>query len=102
MKEAIAACRSLSFAKGHTAMIAESLKNTPKSMRLEALAALPGSGHQISAESFELITENFGSTAANSLAKSKLSNEQLQTLAPLVKIAGALDLPKVVAPLENL
>ena len=101
MKEAIAACRSLNFAKEHVPMIADALKNSPKPVRLEALAALPGGGNQISAESFELITENFGPAAASALAKCKLSNEQLQTLAPLVKNAGPLDLPKVLAPFEN-
>jgi putative membrane-bound dehydrogenase-like protein len=101
LKEAISACRSLNFAKEQAPLISKALKATPKSVRLEALAALPGTGHELSAESFDLIRENCGSTAANALTKSKLSNEQLLALAPLVKNASPLDLPKVLAPFEN-
>jgi putative membrane-bound dehydrogenase-like protein len=101
LKEAVAACRSLSFAKEHAPLITKALKETPQSVRLEALAALPGTGHELSPESFELIRAHFDSTAANALTKAKLTDEQLLTLASLVNNAGPLDLTKVLAPFES-
>ena len=98
IREAIAACRSLTFAKEHAPKIAEALKATPVAVRLEALSALPGSGHELSAESFGLVCAKLD---GNALAKAKLNNEQLLTLAPRVKEAGPLELPKVLAPFEN-
>lgn len=100
LKEAITACRSLNFAKEHAPLIADALKATPKSARLEALAALPGNGHEISAESFELLSKHLD-TAANALTKAKLNKEQLFTLAPFVKHASPLDLGKLLSPFEN-
>ena len=98
IREAIAACRSLTFAKEHAPKIAEALKATPISVRLEALAALPGNGHEMSPESFHLVCAKLD---GNALAKAKLNNEQLMAIAPRVKEAGPLDLPKVLAPFEN-
>ena len=101
LKEAIAACRLLSFAKEHAPLIARALKATPKSVRVEALAALPGTGHELSEESFGLICDHFDSTAANALTRSKLNDKQLLALAPLIKDVGPLDLAKVLTPFEQ-
>ncbi|HKQ37589.1 MAG TPA: PVC-type heme-binding CxxCH protein [Verrucomicrobiae bacterium] len=98
IREAIAACRSLTFAKEHAPKIAEALKATPLSVRLEALAALPGTGHEMSTDSFQLVCAKLD---GNALAKAKLNKNQLLTLAPRLKEAGPLDLPKVLAPFEN-
>jgi putative membrane-bound dehydrogenase-like protein len=98
LKEAIAACRSLNFAKEHAPKIAEALKTTPASVRLEALAALPGTGHELSSESFHLVCDKLD---ANAITKAKLNKNQLLALAPLVKQAGPLDLGKLLTPFEN-
>ena len=98
LKEAIAACRSLNFAREHAPKITEALKATPTSVRLDALAALPGTGHELSAESFELVCHKL---EGNALTKAKLNTEQLLALAPRIKEAGPLELIKVLAPFEN-
>ena len=98
LKHAIAACRSLNFDKEDAARVADALKETPASVRVEALAALPGNGHEFSAESFRLVCEKLD---GNALAKARLNNEQLLALAPRVKDAGPLELTKVLAPFEN-
>lgn len=100
VKEAIHACRSLTFAKEHAPKIAEALKAVPKSMRLEALAALPGTGHEMSAESFAVVLKA-GPAAAGALTKAKLTSEQLLALTPSIKEASPLDLAKLLTPFEN-
>lgn len=100
VKEAVSTCRSLNFAKEHAPKIADALKSVSQPLRLEALAALPGTGHEMSAESFALVLQA-GAAAAGALAKAKLTPEQLLALTPAIKEAIPLDLPKLLAPFES-
>src|SRR5688572_10033296 len=81
----------------------------PATTRLEALAAMPGGIGTPAAQTFDFILAQLGPaqpvsqriSAADVLAKSKLTKEQLIALAKAVGDAGPLEIQKLLGPFEN-
>jgi putative membrane-bound dehydrogenase-like protein len=81
----------------------------PAATRHEALAAVPGGVGTPAAQIFDFLLAQLGAeqpvgqrmSAADVLAKSKLSKEQLIALAKSVGDAGPLEIQKLLGPFEN-
>jgi putative membrane-bound dehydrogenase-like protein len=85
----------------------ESVGNNSKvssEVRLEALAAIPGGVGEVDENLFALLKSSLSpnqavatrASAATTLARAKLSEEQLMSLSEVLRTVGPLDLPKVL------
>lgn len=113
--QAISTTRNLSQPKNPAPEIAAALLATageaqrPATLRLEALAAVPGGVSELSPSLFAFVTMNLAPTntvvgrsqAASILARAKLSSEQALALADLLRTAGSMELPKLLSTFEG-
>jgi putative membrane-bound dehydrogenase-like protein len=81
----------------------------PVDVRLNALAAVPGGLGAVSSDMFEFLRSNLDSakpvlvrsSAADVLAKARLSDHQLERLTDSVQTAGPLEVPKLLSAFER-
>ncbi|MBI4661068.1 MAG: HEAT repeat domain-containing protein [Verrucomicrobia bacterium] len=116
LRGVIAAIRAVPVAKTNAAELAEPLlrfsreKKWPADLRLEALAAVPGTSPSFDAESFDFLRERLNpenpplerTTAATVLGRAKLEQDQLLALTESLKSSGPMELSKLMSPFENL
>jgi putative heme-binding domain-containing protein len=115
LHSAIATAWALSQVKTNTPNFSEGLvciggnKNLPADLRLEALAALPNGLRSVEPDMFAFLCANVDSSkavmmrsaAAEVLAKSKLSEEQLLALADTITGVGPLEMTKLLTAFEK-
>lgn len=115
LREAVAAVRALPVAKTNAAEIAEPLlilarndKAAP-SLKLDALAAVPGPQFAIDPPVFEFLRTHLDTgtaplertTAASVLGRARMDDSQLLSLTESVKTAGPMELSKLLSAFEN-
>ena len=114
-RQAVSTARSLPAPKGGSPDLAAALlrvahvASVPTDVRLDALAAVPGGLASVEPSSFEFLRANVDpakpvltrTTAAGVLARAKLDSVQLLALTETLKIAGPLELPKLLAAFEK-
>jgi putative heme-binding domain-containing protein len=112
---AVAAAHTLSSGKTKTPALAEDLfrlarnPSQPEDLRLEALSAESSEAVAPDSELLGLLCRNLDpsrpvparSAAANVLARAKLTDEQLITVADRLKVAGPLEVTKVLVAFEQ-
>jgi putative membrane-bound dehydrogenase-like protein len=112
---AIAAARSMPAPKDSAADLASALMAVandpaaPSKDRLNALAAVPGGLASVAPEIFGFLRENLGpdiavgsrAAAVEVLAKAKLTNKQLETLADALATAGPLEADRLLGAFEQ-
>jgi putative membrane-bound dehydrogenase-like protein len=115
VRVAIATARSLGQIKTNTPNFAERLQgiardtSRPDDLRLDALAALPRGLASVEPDLLSFLFTNLDpaksvamrSAAVGALAKAKLSEEQLLTLADTLKNTGPLEVSKVLPAFEH-
>jgi putative membrane-bound dehydrogenase-like protein len=114
MESALAVLRGRTLPEGQAAALAERLgalgtdAGAPESLRLSALAVLPG-GASVSPELFAFLLGRLDpeqpvatrSTAADVLAKASLDARQLKALAAALKSAGPLEVARLLPAFER-
>lgn len=112
---AIAACRVLAQAKSNAPDFSPALlrigndASQPVELRLEALAALPAGVKSVEPALLNFLCASLDpaksvaarNSAASVLARAKLSDEQLLTLAETIKSTGPLEVTKLLAAFEQ-
>jgi putative membrane-bound dehydrogenase-like protein len=115
VRAGITAAGVFSQAKTNTPDFSEALlsigrfETHPADLRLDALAALPNGLRKVDADLFSFLCTNVDSSkpvatrsaAASVLAKARLSQEQLSALADAVKLAGPLEVTKLLGAFEH-
>jgi putative membrane-bound dehydrogenase-like protein len=115
VRAAISAARALSQTKTNAPNLLESLlgigrdEKRAADLRLEALAALPNGLRSVEPDLFEFLCANVDpskpvaqrSEASTVLAKAKLKREQLSALTGTMKLAGPLELTKLLTAFER-
>jgi putative heme-binding domain-containing protein len=113
--EVVAAARALPLTRDGTAALTAALTklaadaSSPASTRLAALAAAPGGLDKIDADGFAFLLGRLDpeqpvearATAADVLARARLSKDQLLALADAVKSAGPLEVDKLLSAFEK-
>ena len=112
---AVTTARALSQVKTNTPDFSEALlqigyaESHPAELRLEALAALPSGLQSVEPKIFKFLCLNVDSAkpvsmrsaAVSVLTKAKLTDEQLNGLADILKTAGPLELTRLLAAFER-
>jgi putative membrane-bound dehydrogenase-like protein len=115
VKQAVAAARSLRIAKDSAGELAPALLkvarngDAPVSVRLDALAAVPGGLAELSPELFGFLCAQLQpdgpvavrSTAAEVFSKAKLTVAQLGGLTELLKTAGPLEMDRLLTSFDQ-
>lgn len=115
LREAVHVARSLNLPKERPAALIEALievgnsTDVPADVRLGALAAVPGGLTKVSPEVFSLLRTQVQADqpvttrglAADVLARSRLTDDQLQALTETVKQLGPMELNKVLDAYAN-
>lgn len=115
LREAVHVARSLNLPKQKPVALIDALsdvgssRDVPADVRLGALAAVPGGLTKVSADVFALLRANVQADqpvttrglAADVLARSRLTDDQLQALTDTVKQLGPMELNKVLDAYAN-
>jgi hypothetical protein len=115
VRQAVATARALPVRKADAANLSAALlavaraNAIPPEVRLDALAALPGSLASIEPDQFEFLRAyldpsrpvSVRSAACAALAKTKLNAEQLNALAETLKTVGPIELPKLLPAFDK-
>jgi putative heme-binding domain-containing protein len=115
LRAAVSAARQLPSAKGSGAELGGALQRIgraeklPADLRLDALAAVPGGLSEVDEGLFSFLLAGLAPTqavasrnaAASVVARARLNEAQLTTLADALKGIGPLDVPKVLPAFER-
>jgi putative heme-binding domain-containing protein len=115
VRESVATVRRLTLPKEGLQNLSAALlevarqADRPAEVRIDALAAIPGSQLNLEPDLFEFVRANvtpdkpvmFRGTAAGILSRSKLAGGQLLKLTETIKLAGPLELSRLIAPFEG-
>jgi len=116
LRAAVVAARQLPSPKGGGRELADALQQigraakVPADIRLDALAAVPGGLSEVDSGLFDFLLSNLApsqpvpirNASASVIAKAKLSETQLSTLADALKGLGPMEVPKVLPAFERL
>jgi len=114
-RAAITAARALAQTKNNPPNFSESLaklgsdSSKPTEVRLDALAAAPAGVHSVNSDLFQFLCASIDpakqvlerSAASTTLAKAKLSDEQLLALTDTIRSAGPLELTRLLSAYEH-
>jgi putative membrane-bound dehydrogenase-like protein len=115
MPQLVATARSLAIPQDHAGELAKALlkvaqdPKAPADVRLDALAALPGGPAELSPDLFSFLRDQLSldhplslrTTAADLLARARLTSEQLVALTDSIREAGPMEVDRLLGAFER-